>query len=289
MKNKTLRHLAYTSCASVALWISGHLNAAVPFEESFDSMPASGWTTEYSGTNASQRTAATPRIESYEGHNWLRLQRNSSTGSVNAAYYYTGTGSGTIPDGSQIATLSGSVTMRLDFQGGSQSGIMLHAQDSVYSNPTGYYIAIKPGSGGASGAVGGLGIYLNPGNHTQPGTELAFDRWVEGTPSIIDNDYSYRLEFSITTDAIAAKLWQLDDNDTPIGSSPYAEVSYTFEEQPLLSGYFGIRSMFGGSVMTAYYRDLSMEVTVIPEAGKIAAFSGLIILGLGLVRRRRIS
>lgn len=270
--------------ATLLLGASSGLSA-IHFEEAFDTLPGSGWTPVYSGTNTGQQTAAAPRIENYEGHDWLRLQRNGTTGSTNATYYYTGSGSGPLPDGSLFSTLSGSVVMRLDHEGSSVSGVMLHAQDVQYISPGGYFIGIKPGTGNGN-TIGGLGIYRNPGTHTQPGTELAFTPWQESGVSRIDNNYSYRLEFAINDVEIEARLWQLDSNDIPIGETPYAEVHYVLQEADIwTAGYFGLRSAFQNNA-TTYYRDLDLNVTVIPEAKHMAMILALIPGAWILLRRR---
>jgi len=255
--------------ASVALPKTSAQAASVISEEFTSPLGGipTGWTAVIRGGAANDGFVGVQQINASLG-NGLQYQRISG-GSSNssAAVYYTGT-TGT-PSDAKMMDFSSEITLRLGATLGVSSsiGMMVRTQSLSYSfsgtSFGGYYVAVTNT---------GLGIYSNPSDNSVPGTlESNFAVFVLSA----NTDYLFRV--SALGSMISAEIWD------STGTTQYASVSYGSANE--VAGYTGLRSGYGNSSQSAYFRDLNM--TVVPEPGVLGLLALAGVWGLNRVLRRR--
>lgn len=258
--------------ASIVLPTSSAQAAAIISEEFTSPLGGipSGWTAVIRNGVANDGVVGIQQINSSLG-NGLQFQRPSSGGAgsnSSAVVYYTGT-TGT-PSDAKMMDFSAEITLRLGAALGASSsiGMMVRTQSLSYSFTAGgsfggYYVAV---------ADGVLGIFENPSNNSEAGSNRA-----SSGPLTLSLNTDYLFRVSALGSTISAEIWD------STGTTQYASVSYGSANE--VAGYTGLRSGYGNSSQSAYFRDLNMAV--VPEPGVLGLLALAGVLGLNRVLRRR--
>lgn len=265
MKKKILLLLSILACAGTcysATLITQSFGTAAP-----GSTTPEGWFS--TNENATE-------IVSLAGINYQRIWRNSSNGG-SAAVYYTGS-QGEVVNG-LIQDFNAEMTLRMGGtfpQNATLRGVVARAQTLATSGPDGegfwgYSIGFI-----ATGDNRGLYIYENPTatGTAGLGTLRAYDDFEEDLTA--NTQYLFRI--SAQGEALSASLWSAD------GEVMLASVLY--DEAEVIAGYFGLRSAHANSVANTAFRDLTLEVTAVPEPTvAVLLLSGVVCIW-GIRRRR---
>lgn len=206
-------------------------------------------------------------IVSLAGINYQRIWRNSSNGG-SAAVYYTGS-QGEVVNG-QIQDFNAEMTLRMGGtfpQNTTLRGVVARTQTLGTSGPGGeefwgYSIGFI-----ATGDNRGLYIYENPTGANTAG--LGTLRGYHALEDDLTANTQYLFRVSALGETLSASLWTAD------GQLMLASVLY--DEAEVATGYFGLRSAHANSVANTAFRDLTLEVTAIPEpAVAILLMSGIL-------------
>lgn len=236
-------------------------------------MPAD-WQVKYRNNNTTtgvRDVAATIGTIPGTTETGLLLRRDGSSGSESSAFVsYTGTTDGIVAG--KVADFSAEVTLRLNAAFGSTSavGVAVRAQSTAYAY-SGYFIGIQ---GTATGYA--LTIFKNPVSNADHGTSLDSDAYSFATGT------DYILKISADGANISASVW------STTGETALATVSIS-NADILAAGYFGLRSGYGNSNMSAAASNFS--ITPIPEPASVALllFAALLTLAACKAGRTRIS
>lgn len=265
MKKKLLFLLSVMSC-------TGFVGASTLITQSFE-MAAPGQTTP-EGWYSSNDTAT--EVVSLAGVNYQRIWRNGSNGG-SAAVYYTGT-QGEVVNG-MIQDFNAEMTLRMGGtfpQNASLRGVVARTQTLGTSGPGGeefwgYSIGFI-----ATGENRGLYIYENPTSTITAG--LGTLRGYDALESDLTANTQYLLRVAAQGETLSASLWSAD------GSHMLASVLY--DEAEVVAGYFGLRSAHANSVANTAFRDLTLEVTAVPEPAVTVLLVSGVLCFWGMIRRK---
>lgn len=244
----------------------------------FDSTTAlNDWSIIQNGTPTLNQEVAIVNRPYGEGEPVLRITRPSGGSTANNAFIrYAGSAEGVV-DG-KIADFEMTSTISMTFLSGpsgstdSTIGFLVRATAASYNSSKGYYVAFSPAEGGL------LRLFDSPTSHSRGpadkpsgnGTELA------AVALNLSSNVNYLFKVSAIGSTISASVWS-EDGSTLLGELEYANARTG-------AGYFGIRSGFGNTGVSAYIKDVSF--TVIPEPATV----GFTLVGgtamLMMLRRR---